>query len=155
MAEETFVDPTDLEFVRACYNDFNEQYFSGELPEVKFTTVNDPDYVSCLYRKVDMRNHRLIPTRIEFSTADPMTEDEFRNALVHEMIHVSACLQPFSDIPPSVWRQAEQAKTPDERDEILGLTQEGDHGNYFALMQNALNGQFKELNIETQHEKSR
>lgn len=73
------------EFLKERFNQYNEKYFNGKVPEVKLEWNNRFTSTAgrCWY------NGEMEPYKIEISSKYvKMYPNEFKNIMIHEMIHV-------------------------------------------------------------------
>lgn len=71
--------------IMAGFINFNQQYFGGELPTPSFKIRHS--YRTLGYFHCDLDGYTVIEPTIEISDYYDYTESQFRDILVHEMIH--------------------------------------------------------------------
>lgn len=74
------------EFVKEKFKEYNELYFNGELKMPKITLIDGTKYAGRFLCKRNS-NYELIRKEIQIADNISWNLNDFRNVLVHEMIH--------------------------------------------------------------------
>ena len=138
---------------------FNKLYFDGQLPKIKienmnFYEVNNPSNIAYFDKKLNILESRIENVKIVINKDYISTFEEFRNVLVHEMIHYYVFIkEPITKIQ---WNRAfNYVKAcnetgieinKDEIEMILGLSNFYSHDGLRREKCNYLNSHFKEFN---------
>lgn len=76
-------------WIEKNYNKFNNLYWNGLLPNIKFKTSRAKHTWGCAYYRYDFANDTIIPTMITVSNYYDSDEVVKIQTLLHEMIHIA------------------------------------------------------------------
>lgn len=139
------------------FDEFNKKYFNGILDKPKLSIINNPSekFLGTHSFNIDYINEKIQCKEIIINLSKIHTTDEFRNVLVHEMIHnyVNLKEQPKQaqwDVLNTQFTYEElyDIKNQKEIYEILNITENQKHKGLWKKMVNDLNIKNDELNIE-------
>ena len=160
-----FLDGNELKFVYKKFNEFNEKYFNGELPEIEMSIENDlGDVWGQFSSYTDLEKQKIFPVKIRLNMKELQNEYVFRNVLIHEMVHYWDCIQ--NQPAEEKWIEANKIRTrwggyvlenADNKfiqlgywitiNQILGLHTGNDHSPEFKEKCHELNEKFTELHL--------
>ncbi|MBR1573515.1 MAG: SprT-like domain-containing protein [Bacteroidales bacterium] len=79
-----------IPYLQACFREYNDAFFDGELPEVPIVLSRSKSFIgACTYkrRRVFGLGTRLSDFKLRFSTRMDLPEEEVQDTVIHEMIH--------------------------------------------------------------------
>lgn len=130
-------------FLKYNFDNFNKKYFNNKLKEIPLHWWSKEHSVF----QYSIKPKEVLPNKI-FISNNIKTFTDFRNALVHEMIHyyVDCYLVSISDIQWIVFLKSCIAKGKASQSDIKKLMGEP-HGTLWLSYAKKLNSKYKELNI--------
>ena len=130
-------------FLESSFKTFNRKYFKNKLEEIPMRW-HDKSYSSFMY---NIKLYSISPKKILIRN-NVKTFEEFRNTLVHEMLHYYVDCH-LLNITNDKWYNFLQAcakKGKPSKSDIINLLGEP-HGTLWLTQAKKLNSKFKELNI--------
>jgi hypothetical protein len=155
----------ELKYVYKKFNEYNEKYFNGELPEIEMTIENDLGEIWGQFSSyTDLEKQIIFPVKIRLNMKELQNEYVFRNVLIHEMVHYWDCI--INQPTEQKWGEANKIRykwgsyVREHADnnlirlgywtainQILGLHTENDHSPEFKEKCHELNEKFTELHL--------
>lgn len=139
------------------FDEFNKKYFNNELDKPKLVIIDDPSvsYIGNHSFIINPIKECIVCNELVINKAKIQIIDDFRNALVHEMIHnyVNLKEQPKQaqwDLLNTQFTSEELYDTKNKKEiyDILNVTENQNHEGLWKKMANDLNIKNDELNIE-------
>lgn len=88
-----FSNKTEHVYIQKRFNEYNEKYFNGELPEIPLKIDNTLGNVWGRFESItDILNHSWSPKQILLNIQNLQEEQVLRNVFVHEMVHYWDCI---------------------------------------------------------------
>ena len=163
-----FSNKTERVYIQNRFNEYNEKYFNGELPELPLKIDNTLGNVWGRFESItDILNHSWTPKQILLNMQNLQEEQVLRNVFVHEMVHYWDCItnQPTDD----QWEEVNKMQRRfypiilanagnkylrigfwQSVYQILDLHFEDDHSPKFKEKCHELNEKFPELHLSEQ-----
>ena len=140
------------EFVNQAFDKFNSKYFDNKLAKLKVTLEDDlaskKGNVGEFVYTIDFSNRTFKPWGIKIDQSCQSSLAEFRNTLVHEMLHYY--VHCYTEIPEEDWQAAYFWYCRGNKRKyksLLGCSDATCHGGVWLKMAKQLNSKFKELAI--------
>lgn len=140
------------EFVNQAFDKFNSKYFDNKLAKLKVTLEDDlsskKGNVGEFVYSIDFSNRTFKPWEIKIDQSCQSSLAEFRNTLVHEMLHYY--VHCYTEIPEEDWQEAYFYYCRGNKRKyksLLGCSDATCHGGVWLKMAKQLNSKFKELAI--------
>jgi hypothetical protein len=146
---------TSFELTKAValkgFKEFNDKYFGGQLKPIKIELVEDvkEDYGDFIFG-IDYINQNIKSISITLNKEKIHSYEEFRNILVHEMVHYYVNEQYKPD--KTIWDCLLIDEPVSEKLEILGISDNMNHKGKWKMMADKLTQNYDELFIETKKE---
>ena len=137
------------DFLSDAFDKFNAKYFDNKLEKIKVTLENDMNgNIGQFVYSIDFSNRTFKPWGIKIDKYCQTSLAEFRNTLVHEMLHYY--VHCYTEIPEEDWQEAYfyycRGKTRKYKS-LLGCSDATCHNGVWLKMAKQLNSKFKELAI--------
>lgn len=137
------------DFLSDAFDKFNAKYFDNKLEKIKVTLENDMNgNIGQFVYSIDFSGRTFKPWGIKIDKYCQASLAEFRNTLVHEMLHYY--VHCYTEIPEEVWQEAYfyycRGKTRKYKS-LLGCSDATCHNGVWLKMAKQLNSKFKELAI--------
>lgn len=137
------------DFLSDAFDKFNAKYFDNKLAKIKVTLDDDmKGNVGEFVYSIDFSNKTFKPFGIKVDKYCQTSFAEFRNTLVHEMLHYY--VHCYTEIPEENWEEAYfYACRGNKRKykSLLGCSDATCHSGVWLKMAKQLNSKFKELAI--------
>ena len=137
------------DFLSDAFDKFNAKYFDNKLEKIKVTLENDMnDNIGQFVYSIDFSNRTFKPWGIKIDKYCQASLAEFRNTLVHEMLHYY--VHCYTEIPEEVWQEAYFYYCRGNKRKyksLLGCSDATCHNGVWLKMAKQLNSKFKELAI--------
>lgn len=137
------------DFMNDAFDKFNAKYFDNKLAKIKVTLDDDmKGNVGQFVYSIDFSNRTFKPWGIKIDKYCQSSLAEFRNTLVHEMLHYY--VHCYTEIPEEDWEEAYfyycRGKNKKYKS-LLGCSDATCHNGVWLKMAKQLNSKFKELAI--------
>ena len=140
------------EFVNQAFDKFNSKYFDNKLAKLKVILEDDlaskKGNVGEFVYTIDFSSRTFKPWEIKIDKSCESSLAEFRNTLVHEMLHYY--VHCYTEIPEEDWQAAYFYYCRGNKRKyksLLGCSDATCHGGVWLKMAKQLNSKFKELAI--------
>lgn len=140
------------DFLNDAFDKFNSKYFDNKLAKLKVTLEDDlsskKGNVGEFVYSIDFSNRTFKPWEIKIDQSCQSSLAEFRNTLVHEMLHYY--VHCYTEIPEEDWQEAYFYYCRGNKRKyksLLGCSDATCHGGVWLKMAKQLNSKFKELAI--------
>ena len=140
------------EFLNEAFDKFNSKYFDNKLAKLKVTLEDDlaskKGNVGEFVYSIDFSSRTFRPWGIKIDKCCESSLAEFRNTLVHEMLHYY--VHCYTEIPEEDWQEAYFYYCRGNKRKyksLLGCSDATCHGGVWLKMAKQLNSKFKELAI--------
>ena len=140
------------EFVNQAFDKFNSKYFDNKLAKLKVILEDDlaskKGNVGEFVYTIDFSSRTFKPWEIKIDKSCESSLAEFRNTLVHEMLHYY--VHCYTEIPEEDWQDAYFYYCRGNKRKyksLLGCSDATCHGGVWLKMAKQLNSKFKELAI--------
>ncbi len=137
------------DFLSDAFDKFNSKYFDNKLEKIKVTLENDMNgNIGQFVYSIDFSNRTFKPWGIKIDKYCQTSLAEFRNTLVHEMLHYY--VHCYTEIPEEDWQEAYFYYCRDNKRKyksLLGCSDATCHNGVWLKMAKQLNSKFKELAI--------
>lgn len=137
------------DFMNDAFDKFNAKYFDNKLAKIKVTLDDDmKGNVGQFVYSIDFSNRTFKPWGIKIDKYCQSSLAQFRNTLVHEMLHYY--VHCYTEIPEEDWEEAYfyycRGKNRKYKS-LLGCSDATCHNGVWLKMAKQLNSKFKELAI--------
>ena len=140
------------DFLNEAFDKFNSKYFDNKLAKLKVTLEDDlaskKGNVGEFVYSIDFSSRAFKPWGIKIDKSCESSLAEFRNTLVHEMLHYY--VHCYTEIPEEDWQAAYFCYCRGNKRKyksLLGCSDATCHGGVWLKMAKQLNSKFKELAI--------
>lgn len=137
------------DFLSDAFDKFNAKYFDNKLEKIKVTLENDMNgNIGQFVYSIDFSNRTFKPWGIKIDKYCQTSLAEFRNTLVHEMLHYY--VHCYTEIPEEDWQEAYFYYCRGNKRKyksLLGCSDATCHNGVWLKMAKHLNSKFKELAI--------
>ena len=137
------------DFLSDAFDKFNSKYFDNKLEKIKVTLENDMNgNIGQFVYSIDFSNRTFKPWGIKIDKYCQSSLAEFRNTLVHEMLHYY--VHCYTEIPEEDWQEAYFYYCRGNKRKyksLLGCSDATCHNGVWLKMAKQLNSKFKELAI--------
>ena len=140
------------DFLNEAFDKFNSKYFDNKLAKLKVTLEDDlaskKGNVGEFVYSIDFSSRTFKPWGIKIDKSCESSLAEFRNTLVHEMLHYY--VHCYTEIPEEDWQAAYFYYCRGNKRKyksLLGCSDATCHGGVWLKMAKQLNSKFKELAI--------
>ena len=140
------------DFLNDAFDKFNSKYFDNKLAKLKVTLEDDlaskKGNVGEFVYSIDFSSRTFKPWGIKIDKSCESSLAEFRNTLVHEMLHYY--VHCYTEIPEEDWQAAYFYYCRGNKRKyksLLGCSDATCHGGVWLKMAKQLNSKFKELAI--------
>ena len=140
------------DFLNDAFDKFNSKYFDNKLAKLKVTLEDDlaskKGNVGEFVYSIDFSSRAFKPWGIKIDKSCESSLAEFRNTLVHEMLHYY--VHCYTEIPEEDWQAAYFYYCRGNKRKyksLLGCSDATCHGGVWLKMAKQLNSKFKELAI--------
>ena len=137
------------DFLSDAFDKFNAKYFDNKLEKIKVTLENDMNgNIGQYVYSIDFSNRTFKPCGIKIDKYCQTSLAEFRNTLVHEMLHYY--VHCYTEIPEEDWQEAYFYYCRGNKRKyksLLGCSDATCHNGAWLKMAKQLNSKFKELAI--------
>ena len=137
------------DFLSDAFDKFNAKYFDNKLEKIKVTLENDMNgNIGQFVYSIDFSNRTFKPWGIKIDKYCQTSLAEFRNTLVHEMLHYY--VHCYTEIPEEDWQEAYFYYCRGNKRKyksLLGCSDATCHNGVWLKMAKQLNSKFKELAI--------
>ena len=140
------------DFLNEAFDKFNSKYFDNKLAKLKVTLEDDlaskKGNVGEFVYTIDFSSRTFKPWEIKIDKSCESSLAEFRNTLVHEMLHYY--VHCYTEIPEEDWQDAYFYYCRGNKRKyksLLGCSDATCHGGVWLKMAKQLNSKFKELAI--------
>ena len=137
------------DFMNDAFDKFNAKYFDNKLEKIKVTLDDDmKGNVGQFVYSIDFSNRTFKPWGIKIDKYCQSSLAEFRNTLVHEMLHYY--VHCYTEIPEEDWQEAYFYYCRGNKRKyksLLGCSDATCHNGVWLKMAKQLNSKFKELAI--------
>lgn len=137
------------DFMNDAFDKFNAKYFDNKLAKIKVTLDDDmKGNVGQFVYSIDFSNRTFKPWGIKIDKYCQSSLAEFRNTLVHEMLHYY--VHCYTEIPEEDWEEAYFYYCRGKKRKyksLLGCSDATCHNGVWLKMAKQLNSKFKELAI--------
>lgn len=137
------------EFLSDAFDKFNAKYFDNKLEKIKVTLEDDmKGNVGQFVYSIDFSGRTFKPWGIKIDKYCQASLAEFRNTLVHEMLHYY--VHCYTEIPEEDWQEAYFYYCRGNKRKyksLLGCSDATCHNGVWLKMAKQLNSKFKELAI--------
>lgn len=137
------------EFLSDAFDKFNAKYFDNKLAKIKVTLENDMNgNIGQFVYSIDFSGRTFKPWGIKIDKYCQSSLAEFRNTLVHEMLHYY--VHCYTEIPEEDWQEAYFYYCRGNKRKyksLLGCSDATCHNGVWLKMAKQLNSKFKELAI--------
>lgn len=137
------------DFLSDAFDKFNSKYFDNKLEKIKVTLENDMNgNIGQFVYSIDFSNRTFKPWGIKIDKYCQASLAEFRNTLVHEMLHYY--VHCYTEIPEEDWQEAYFYYCRGNKRKyksLLGCSDATCHNGVWLKMAKQFNSKFKELAI--------
>lgn len=137
------------DFLSDAFDKFNAKYFDNKLEKIKVTLENDMNgNIGQFVYSIDFSGRTFKPWGIKIDKYCQASLAEFRNTLVHEMLHYY--VHCYTEIPEEDWEEAYFYYCRGNKRKyksLLGCSDATCHNGVWLKMAKQLNSKFKELAI--------